>query len=329
MWDSLALGQSQSVFLQSWEWGEFQKKAGREIRRYGLFDEAGSIAAAAQCVRLRLPFGLSYWLVPRGPIVKDPLSQPNSLALLQELLEKLRSQCNGTHLRIEPPYERCYESLCLVLKQELGLRRAGFVHPENSRIIDLQKSEDELLSAMHPKTRYNIRLAEKKGVTVESGAHLIEEFLHLNKETTERDQFISHSDAYYRAMVTSLPEEMLTLYGARFQGRIIAANIVVTFGNTTTYLHGASSSRDRSVMAPHVLQWSQIQDAKKRGSGWYDFWGVAAQESSERMKKHWAGITRFKNGFPGREISYLGTFDLPISNFFYSLYRIARKLRNI
>lgn len=285
--------------------------------------------ATAQCVRMRLPFGFSYWLVPRGPIVKGPLSHPDSVALLQELLQKLRIECKGTHVRIEPPYERCYESLCLVLVQALGLRRAGFVHPENSRIIDLQKSEDELLSSMHPKTRYNIRLAEKKGVTVETGAHLVEEFLRLNKETTARDQFISHPDAYYKKMVATLSEKMVTVYGARFQGRIIAANVVMTFGNTVTYLHGASSSRDRSVMAPHLLQWHQIQDAKNRGVRWYDFWGVATSESDEKMKQHWAGITRFKDGFPGRGISYLGTFDLPISSFFYSLYRIARKLRNI
>ena len=113
------------------------------------------------------------------------------------------------------------------------------------------------------------------------------------------------------------------LYLAEFEGNVIAANLVIAYGDMTTYLHGASSNRSRNVMAPHLLQWRQIQDAKKRQHGWYDFWGVAPPHSGDNHP--WAGITRFKKGFGDNNVRYLGTLDIPLKKWWYRMYTTVRR----
>jgi len=114
------------------------------------------------------------------------------------------------------------------------------------------------------------------------------------------------------------------MFIAELGGKIIAANMVVFFGDTVTYVHGASSNQYRNIMAPHVLQWRQIQAAKKEGYKYYDFWGVAPEGQE---KHHWAGITRFKKSFGGKGVSYLGAYDLILDKFWYTLYKVSHKLR--
>jgi lipid II:glycine glycyltransferase (peptidoglycan interpeptide bridge formation enzyme) len=112
------------------------------------------------------------------------------------------------------------------------------------------------------------------------------------------------------------------LYFARFEGRIIAANAVLQFGPYAVYLHGASSNSDRNLMAPYLLQWQQIKDAKNAECRIYDFWGITVGNENPR----WEGITRFKKGFGGREIRYAGVYDLPVNATTYNIYSRIRKV---
>ncbi|MEI7452083.1 MAG: peptidoglycan bridge formation glycyltransferase FemA/FemB family protein [Candidatus Falkowbacteria bacterium] len=194
------------------------------------------------------------------------------------------------------------------------------VQPSQTIILDLVKSEAELLAAMHPKTRYNIRLAEKKGVKIFTDNNRVDEFLCLLKITTERDTFRGHDDDYYRTMLNFDPN-FIKLFLAEYDGRIIAAGIFCFYGNGVTYMHGASDNNDRSVMAPYLLQWHLIAEAKKYGYKYYDFYGISEIK--------WPGVTRFKKGFGGEVVNYPGTFDYILSPFWYKIYNILRRARRL
>jgi lipid II:glycine glycyltransferase (peptidoglycan interpeptide bridge formation enzyme) len=203
--------------------------------------------------------------------------------------------------------------------------------------MDLLQSEEQLLAAMHPKTRYNIKVAERHGVTVReanmSNAVALQEditrFWNMLGQTAERDRFHTHPERYYRTMVSTLAVKgragcSVSLRFAELDGVAVAAGLFATFGSRVTYLHGASLASARKVMAPYALHWQVIRDAKAAGMARYDLWGVAPDDNPEHA---WAGITRFKTGFGGHRISYLGTWELPDSSVWYKLYRWVRQLR--
>lgn len=298
-------------FLQSWEWGEFQRLIGREVVRMK------SDETLAQGIRMTLPLGKSYWYVPRGPIGGEIGDSFN----------------DEIFTRVEPSS-----------KPEKGVKVAS-MQPAQTMILNLEKDEEEILAGMHEKTRYNIRLAERKGVQImpaSSAGDGFDVFWNLVEETSERAGIKSHDKDYYRKMLISLSGDITTttdkavakLFFAEHDGKALAAILLIRFGDTVTYLHGASSRDRRELMAPHMLHWHAIGEAKKWGAKHYDFWGVAPMEiRNEKLKmknlKHsWAGITRFKKGFSGEYVEYPGTFDLPKNKFWYKVYSTFRKIRS-
>ena len=183
---------------------------------------------------------------------------------------------------------------------------------------------------MKPKTRYNVRLAQKKGVEIEyAGIEGLDRFIELIAVTAERDGFYMHAKDRYAAILEKLQGENCRAFFAfaKHNWRDLAANIMVDAFGTRTYLHGASSNESREVMAPYALHFALMEDAFAKGLSHYDFWGVAPEDADE--KHDWAGITRFKLGFGGSRVNMPGTFDVPMSSMKYSFYKIARKLRGL
>lgn len=307
-WDAKVaeLAPRSGAFLQSYAWGEFQASLGREVRR-----DEGKIDGklwAAQGVRLPIVAGKSYWLLPKSPI--GDISASGIHALVAEHFS------DAIFARVEPSTAK-----------DAGKRTLD-VHPSTTRIVNLTSPRDELLAAMKPKHRYNIRVAEKHGVVVKiGGEELLDDFLRLTKETTARDKFSSHEPEYYRAMLRSLTHDScrafvaVAMYGAS----AVAANIMIDAFGTRTYLHGASGNENRNVMAPYKLHDVLMDDAQKKGLRVYDFWGVAPALSSESHP--WAGISRFKEGFGGEVVTAPGTFDVVRQPFLYAFYRSARFVR--
>lgn len=326
IWDSFVTLSPNASFVQSFAWGEFQRTLGRKPVRLALFDGEKCVAVI-QWFLHRLPFGFTYAYAPYGPLLfKEQKS--DWLTIFTEAIQQSKKFLDKPiFLLIEPRIELCNESLLVAASASLKLEKIGSVQPQDTRVLDLSKSEEELLSAMHQKTRYNIRLAEKRGVQIVSGNEYLDAFISLHRETSARDKFTTHSDAHFSETLETLPKSTCKVYVALFEKKVIAANMVVRFGETATYLHGASSSMNRDVMAPYLLQWRQIQDAKKDGFARYDFWGIAPSNRESSKTKTWEGITRFKNGFGGYEVNYVGAFVLPIRPLWYSVYRSARRLR--
>jgi len=208
------------------------------------------------------------------------------------------------------------------------------IQPSQTVILDLTKTEEELLAEMKSKTRYNINLAERKDIKItQQTTHnsQLTTFLELLKETAEREGFRLHPKEYYEKLFAAhSPNFSVKLFLAEYNGKTIAAHLLVFFGNparTTdviqsggqaVYLHGASSREHKDAMAPYLLHWEAIKEAKRRGYLTYDFWGIS--------EKKWPGLTRFKKGFGGAEKEYPGAFDLVFAQFWYWVYNIVRKI---
>jgi len=200
--------------------------------------------------------------------------------------------------------------------------------PKENLIIDITKSAESLLSQMKSKTRYNVRLAQRKDVKVFSSKDkkYVDTFYRLVEETAVRKGVTFHDKRHYENILNILPTEMIKLYIAEYDGQIIAINLVSFYGGTATYLHGATANISRNVMAPFLLQWQIIQDAKKMGCNWYDFGGVFS-DSGDAGKQ---GITRFKNGFAPKENFFVtqGSYDIILSPMKYKLYRAIQTIKN-
>jgi len=319
-------------FLQSWSWGEFQKSVGKKIWRLGVMDISGHIGvdellACALVVKYPLPLGASYFYTPRGPILRakkaGPLLVLNILDVLFHEI-KIKGEKEGALFwRIDPPVFNT-EGVQSLMKTLHFRKSQHEMQPKNTLIIDLRKSEEELLAAMHQKTRYNIGLAKKKGVNVrlsgaetKEGGQDFEKFWDLLQETAKRDKFRTHQKKYYEKLFQT---KTGVIFIAERQGVFLAAAMVCFFNNWALYLHGASCSHQREVMAPYLLHWFAIKEAKRLGCLFYDFWGVG--EGS------WAGFSRFKQGFSPETppTPYVGTWEYPLTYWRYSLYSSALRL---
>ena len=290
-------------FLQSVAWGKFQQAAGFKTKRID-----GVLA-----IKRPLPLGKCWVYVPRATSSAPPV------AGLGEVTKWARKE-KAVFVRAEP-----LEASLPMPWREVDQH----VQPQHTLVLNLAKPEEELLAAMHQKTRYNIRLAEKKGVTVRFSRDEedLQSFLKIAQDVSARGSFHFHPESYYKTMLEVLgAANMLEIVIAEHAGIPLAVHLLISHGDTVTYAHGASSSQQRELMAPHLLQWESIKRAKHVGFAKYDFYGIAPEGA---VSEHpWAGITRFKLGFGGERVSYPGTFDYVIDKTSYWLYNLARSMRS-
>lgn len=311
---------------QTYEWAQFQAKVkGREKSwTLAVLDEQNTIRATAVLIRQKLPLGYSWLYSPRGPLVSF---QTSVYDLLFEEIKKIARQEKAIFLRMDPLIELASGTEIQTTESSddntwlLPHFRPAHANyqPEWTSKIDLTQNEDDILKNMKPKGRYNIKLAEKKGVKIITpNKHLpletaVEYFYKLLQETTDRDQFFGHLKAYYLDLLTTLPGPAhfpkmtnhecphARLYLAYFEDKPIAGIIVTFFKDTATYYYGASSNHYRQLMAPYLLHWQTILDAKKMGLKWLDLFGIAPANTPHHP---WHGVTEFKKKFGGTIYHY-------------------------
>lgn len=282
-------------------WDSFQKSMG--LRTWRL-DKPGAMALV---IRRPLPFDLCWLEVPRGPLFNDEASFN---AILEDI-KRVAKEENAVFVRFSS-----YQPLPLQ-----ALDTSFDHHPQTSLIIDLSLTEDQILEQMKPKGRYNIKVAEKHGVQVEVSGDA-EAFHALLKKTGERDSFGIHDVEYYRNMLAALGQHAQLLM-ARVEDKYVAGGIFVYMDETAIYYYGASDHHYRNLMAPYLVQWTAIKEAKKRGCKIYDFLGIAPEGAT---KHPWAGVTEFKQKFGGRVVDYPRAKDLILRPFWYLLYRVKKNL---
>ena len=222
-----------------------------------------------------------------------------------------------------------------------SLRRAPVaVQPSDTVVIDLSRGEDELLASMHKKNRYNIRLAERKGVTVrvvdpaaskerETARSALRSWYEIYRETARRDGITIHAPQYYEhlfELVRPGADPRLRLYLAEHEGDLLAGIIVVLHGGGATYLYGASSDEKRNLMPNYALQWRAMREAREFGCGWYDLFGVPPADDPKHPLH---GLYRFKTGFGGELVRRLGAWDAIVQPLRGRAYRVAERLRDV
>ena len=317
-WDAFLSSYPDAHVLQTSAWGELKSAFGWSAARLA------QGAAGAQVLFRRLPLSLNLAYIPRGPV---GLEWKTLLPALDNLCRKRRC----VFLKVEP-------DLCEAPGVE-PLTPAGFrlsqqtIQPSRTLLVDLSGDEQHLLARMKQKTRYNIRLAQKKGVLVRPCSDL-ELFYRLMGVTGERDNFGVHSLDYYRRVYELFyPRGECELLLAEFQGQPLGALMVFAHGRRAWYFYGASADELREAMPTYLLQWEAMRWAGGRGCSEYDLWGVpdadeqTLEANFEQKKGGLWGVYRFKRGFGGQLCRSQGPWDRVYNPVWYAFYRfwVARK----
>lgn len=316
--------------LQTWAWGELKARFGWSMHRLAI-EKHGTLVAAAQILFRRLTPGLTLAYIPRGPITTS--MDPDALPALFDAASAVARSHRAFALKIESN-TRDDAAPGFTVPRPLSpphwhLQPGACIQPHTTIHLDLTRDHETILAEMKPKWRYNIRVAERKGVTVREGqADDLPRFYELLQLTSVRDAFPIHTSSYYNAAFDLLSSrDCARLFVAQFAGEMIAAIFVTAVGREAIYLYGASGNNHRERMPNHALHWHAIQWAKARGCTRYDLWGVGATAEANADAKSTHGLYQFKQGFGGTIVKYAGARDLVFSRWKFFFYQRALTLR--
>jgi lipid II:glycine glycyltransferase (peptidoglycan interpeptide bridge formation enzyme) len=309
--------------LQTYEWGEFREKTGVKVIRRGFF-EGNKITSGFQLTIHKIPktpFTIGY--LPKGEM---PTTE-----ILEELV-KIGKENNCIFIQLEPDLKK--SSKYQIPNTKYKIQTAA--HPLFTKytfVLDLKKSEDELLKNMHPKARYNIKVAQKHGVIVkeDNSEKTFEEYLRLTRETTTRQKFYAHTESYHKKQWSTLAHKLERdnlsshLFVAKYKEKILTAWIVFVFRDTLYYPYGASSSENREVMASNLIMWEVIRWGKNHNLKTFDMWGALGPNPDKNDP--WYGFHSFKEKYGPEHVEFVGSFDLVINPVLYQIYKVIDKLR--
>ena len=303
-WDEAAL-RLNGHLLQSWRWGEFKSLHGWSVARIAVGGHTPTAMVQVLFTR-RGPLEIAF--IPRGPIHAP--GDADSLQALFSEVDKLCRRRGSLYLIVEPNSPWPFED---------RITSEGFVHgPAHVlpvRTVKIPLLPDQaLLNQMRPKTRYSVRLAERRGVVVEhSDVSGIDAFYRLLSDTSSRNEFGIHHEGYYRDFMRVFGEDALLLFST-IDGENAAGVIAARFGEEAIYLYGASSTVHRAHGAAFAIQFEAMRWARDHGSKRYDLWGIPAQDPppSDEGAEHvsgskgddWRGLYKFKTGFGGELVTY-------------------------
>ncbi len=314
--------------LQSWEWGQV-KEAGSWKPFAVIVEENKNILASCLILKRNLPFKLgSIFYAPRGPVLD--IENTAAWDTLWLGIKKLAQENRALFCKIDPDIPQG-NSLWEMRLKDSGFKSLeageGFegIQPRHVFRLDISPAEEELLASFHQKTRYNIRLAEKRGVTVElKGKEALAEFYSLLKITAQRDKFLIRNYGYFEGFFKYLePQNFLQLFLTYYKGQAIAGALAFRLGDKAWYIYGASANEHRNVMPNYLMQWEMIKWAKASGCIMYDFRGVPGDVDKDHPLY---GLVKFKRGFNGEYTSFIGEYDLICRPVAYKLYRIFEPL---
>jgi peptidoglycan pentaglycine glycine transferase (the first glycine) len=330
-WNAFATQWSDFDLMQSYEWGQFKEALGWRAVRLAV-EQDGQLVAGAQMLIKPLALGqTSIAYIPRGPLLNWE-DQQVTQTLLSALHAKARRH-RAISLKIEPAVS--YSPEMRQRLQSYGFRRSPFNNqPQCSMLIDLTPDHDMLLANMHKTTRYNIRYSARQGVVVrEADAADLDTFCHLLEFTAKRAGFAARSPEYYRQEWDALaPHGYLKLFLALYEGEVLAARMPAAYGGKAATFHSGSYGTQKKIKPNELLMWESLKWAKAQGCTSYDVWGIPDEIGEhihfgrplpEEQKGGLWGVYRFKRGFGGEVVYYIGAFDLVYSRPLYRLLNTA------
>ena len=317
-------------FLQSYAWGNVKGLTNWLPLRL-VIEEDGKIIAAISLLKRKLPFlGYSLFYTPRGPVIND-IKDEKTMDFIWQAVAKLAKEHKAMILKIDPDISEQNQEFVDYF-QRAGFKRVGGsegfegTQPRFVFRLDISPSEDELLANMHNKTRYNLRLAVKKGVTIReaSSKEDLDVFYQVLAETAKRDKFLIRNKQYFEIIWQEMVAKgKAKIFLGEFEGKVIAGTLLMLCGAKAWYLYGASSNAHRNVMPNYLIQWHMIKWAKANGCTMYDFRGVPGELTEDNPLY---GLYRFKKGFNGEFIGFIGEYDLVFVPFVYKLWNLAEPI---
>lgn len=317
-WDKQLLQLPLAHVLQSWAWGALKARWGWSAQRWLGVDDTNVVQAAVQVLRRQSgPFTVLY--APKGPVARNRAAYWDAIAHLQALAKRQRV----LWLKIDgDPHLAGLADTASVDEMRTHLTLQGWrysaaqVQFRNTGLSAVDKPDEALLAGMKQKWRYNVRLAEKRGVVVREGSSADDEQLYtIYAETGQRDGFIIRERDYYTDAWRSLNATRLV---AELNGQMLAGVVVFKFGTRAYYFYGMSRSEGREHMPSYALQWAAMRWAQAQGCSVYDWWG--APENPQNENDAMAGVWRFKQGFGAQFAEGLGAWDFAPSSLLYRLY---------
>lgn len=302
--------------LQTKEWADFKASQGFLILN------VGNLFAHER----KLPYGQNFIYLPE--VSSKYLTAQN----MQEV-KNLAKERDSVFIRIEfiDPFS---DSADKIIRSFGFVKSFEEVQPKWRQVIDISGSVEDILAQMKPKGRYNIRLAQKKQVEVNSynsktininDKSVINSFYRLVAQTVQREGISGRPLDYFITMIDKFSDtDYLEIYIASYKGEPLAAALVGFYGDVASYLYGGSSSEHREVMAPYAMHWQIIKDAKSRGIKRYDMLGRS--RPADKNSK-WSGVTRFKEQFGGEAVEILGSYDFINKKFIYRIFRLLEGVR--
>lgn len=329
-WDHFVTGHPEANFLQSWDFYEFHKSRGNDIVRRVATDDKGKILAAYAGVVEPAKRG-RHLAIAGGPILDW-----DNRELVHALFADMRAQGQNHHcvfVRVRPQLELSPESLRL-FERELGLKKAPmYLSVEYAGVLDLTKSEDEIMKGMRQRLRRALRKAAKNDIAVETSTDPadIHQFYQIQLQTARRHDFFAFSEDFLTKQFAAFaPHGEAVLYTAKYNDEVLAQNFMIFYGNEASYHYGVSSELGTKLSGAPLLHLTAMRDARKRGIQRYNLWGIVAEDDTQHR---FYGVSVFKRGFGVDELKYLPAHDLvlqPVKYLKTKLIETARrKLRHV
>ncbi len=315
LWNQFLLAHSAS-FLQSFEWGELERAAGKKVWRIQV-KKNQQILTQAQIIKESFPLGIKHcFYLPFGPVIKKNISEPEKTEAARILFDKIRALSkteNAMFLLVEPQQSINFPSDFLI---KPAVKR---IQPQKTLLLELNQAEEEIFKNFHSGAKYNIRLAERKGVRVQVEEKYSPEFYRLIKKTAQRKELVVFGEEHYKKLFQFQSKDFQAkMFLGQYENKTISAYIMLVFGQIAICLHGASDRDYRKVKPSDILQWHRIKEARANGCRYCDFWGIDEQK--------WPGITKFKKGFGGKEYSYPQGSEIVFQPLWNRTYKLIKRI---
>lgn len=317
-WEKLVSQNPLSGFMQSFFWTNFTNLLGWPTFKIGVFDNNHLIGGAV-VTKFKTNNGHNYLYIPEGPVI--PYESLDSVKIFDGLIAEidkiadLKGDSLTSHLRIDPKLTTLPDFFNRFQKAPINLE------PLRTLLIDLSKPQEQILAQMKPKGRYNIKIAQRYGLKVTSSnlQSGLNDFLKFYHQTVDRRQFEGKEEKYFVDLVTAVNNPTTAkMFFVKDQENILAVALVIFYGKLATFLFGASSDSSREKMAPYLLHWEIICQAKEMGFHQYDFYGIVPDENE--LNHPWQGFTAFKKKFGGEQVKYIGAYDFAYNRKLYEEY---------
>ncbi len=344
---NLLLISKQAPFTQAWFYGEWQEMMGRKVRRFEVIRQGRTeIIGFFQIIKYPLSFGQNLLYIPHGPVLRihqiggGGETDDIFLKEFRDKLFEIAKEENAIFVRFDLHFHNSNygskENLDKYFKKVPNYAYYSvYFQPKYEWVLNIDKPEGELLNSMQPKNRYNIRLAENKGVAIEiienNFEKYFEDFYSLMDRTAKRNNFKLHPEFYYKNILENCEENKNAFLAlSKYNDKILAINLILLFGETAYFVFGGSSDEYKNLMAPHLSHWQGIIEAKRRNCKIYNFGAVDSGKFSAQggPASGWEGISIFKKRFGGQLLEYSDSYDLILKPFWYRLYNLRKWVLN-